>query len=477
MNGICLPCDSVQWSALCGVLFLFLLLIYAIHRLPHDWSGAATMTCIGYFMQQSALFLSFGSTFQLFSLVNFDLIGDSTRPIGGQEATAGQQLHHLTWCVVPMGGDAQRLVGSLVSLPIAFLLLCCIAGMQGVARVALSQWDVGSTPRTIYAFVFLSAPSPRPTITAAPVDLPHELSMQGMVMEPLHYTDEDEAEGEGQGEGDSDDDSAEPSPSALCLIKEALVTRFRRVVLVPSWLAYQRTCVRLVLLSYTGLALLTIRFFHSRTVGGYGARPVDYPGLSTESSEYLLLFPVMTCCLVLVCLLPVLLAVYLLRKHRQGTIAELRSRPDLAVAAASGREAALILQLCCMFKGSYWWMAPFISVRRLLLVALFVFTPSTATWVWLTFANSLLLAIHLQLRPYERPQDNTLESVGLLSLCIQTTLLCAWPRPYGNDAVLAALNTLVLGPPLLVGGLLCLKVWNRRKEMMKEKMRRKSIDE
>ena len=49
-------CPSVQLGALCGVLIVLgLLLVYAVHRLPHDWTGSATLSIIAYFVQLSAM--------------------------------------------------------------------------------------------------------------------------------------------------------------------------------------------------------------------------------------------------------------------------------------------------------------------------------------------------------------------------------------------------------------------------------------
>jgi hypothetical protein len=39
VNGHCIACDNVQVGALLAVLMLATLLVWLVHRLPHDWTG------------------------------------------------------------------------------------------------------------------------------------------------------------------------------------------------------------------------------------------------------------------------------------------------------------------------------------------------------------------------------------------------------------------------------------------------------
>jgi hypothetical protein len=105
-------------------------------------------------------------------------------------------------------------------------------------------------------------------------------------------------------------------------------------------------------------------------------------------------------------------------------------------------------------------MASAVLVRRLVLVTLLMLVRDSAVWIWLTLANNLALAIHLIVLPYERRRDNTLETVTLLSLSVQTTVLSAWPPPYLSAALLSVFNALVIGPllPLALRGLMLLWV-------------------
>ena len=114
------------------------------------------------------------------------------------------------------------------------------------------------------------------------------------------------------------------------------------------------------------------------------------------------------------------------------------------------RQDSLLLQLLAMYRLQCWWMPPFVLLRRLLLVAVLVLDSSPSVWAWLTLINYCLLALHMQLQPYQRRRDNALETLTLLSLCVQTTLLSVWPPPFMSGALLAALNALIIGPLLPV---------------------------
>ena len=131
-------------------------------------------------------------------------------------------------------------------------------------------------------------------------------------------------------------------------------------------------------------------------------------------------------------------------------------------------QSALLLQLCGMFQSRYWWMASFVLIRRLLLASVLVAGSGSAdqsVWIWLTLINYCLLALHLQLQPYEREADNALETLALLSLSLQTSLLSMWLPPYSSPTLLAAVNALVLGP-LVIGGIrVSLRRWKEFREL------------
>jgi hypothetical protein len=207
-------------------------------------------------------------------------------------------------------------------------------------------------------------------------------------------------------------------------------------------LVYQRSCVRLV-----------------QDVGEFGWRLVDYPSISLQSHEHRALLPVMVMLLLLVVAgWPLLLLLFLARQQRNGSIARLKEQQlqqaqgIIHAVPPQSAQDNVVLQLVAMFRTAYWWMPAFLLVRRLLLVALLVTDRSPSVWVWLTAANFSLLAAHLVTEPYQRPRDNRMEAISLLSLSCMTTLRAVWPPPAHSAALSAAFNSLLIGPllPLLV---------------------------
>jgi hypothetical protein len=192
-------------------------------------------------------------------------------------------------------------------------------------------------------------------------------------------------------------------------------------------------------------------------VGDLGFRLVEYPTLSPDSSQYRALLPPVILTLVLVtCLLPVALACYLLLQHRTGAIeaAKLSQRcGQVQPHQLTTRRTALLLQLTAMYRPQCWWMAAFLLLRRLCLLAVLTFVRSSVVWMWLTLLNYSFLALHLLVQPFDRRRDNDLETLMLFSLSVQTSLLSIWPPPYTSPALLSAFDSLVVGPllpPLLL---------------------------
>ena len=111
-----------------------------------------------------------------------------------------------------------------------------------------------------------------------------------------------------------------------------------------------------------------------------------------------------------------------------------------------------MLQLTAMYRTPHWWMPAYVLVRRLLAAVLLITIRSSSVWVWLTLAGFVQMGIQLQLRPYERAIDNDLESLTLLSLSLQTTLLAAYPPPIPNTLVasLVGTTTALIAAPLAV---------------------------
>ena len=474
MNGVCTPCSSTRWGRVTSIALLCLLMVYAVHRFPHDWSGAATMTILAYFLQQSDLFLSFS----LLRTFNMDPLGAGSSSIElGDVSGTGQAAD---WCVVPMHTDGERLIGSLVSPPAVFLMLAVVGLLQWLTRQALPRSTLPldsadaaqSSERrwlfSVYSILFLAPLTPP---RSAAVFNSFDTSMAALTT-PLKSAadcgeERDDMHDATQQLRHTDDAAANDATVEAPQSMLAQWGSMAAAAAQPSWLLYQRSFIRLLQLSYTALAVLAFRFFHWRPVGLYGWRLVDYPGLSPTSTTYHLLAPIMIACLTLVVLAPVLLFVFLFRQHRSGVIAELKSMPPSAacVAAAGSWRTALVLQLCCMFRSQCWWMAPLIPMRRLLVAAVLVAADSPHVWVWLTLTNNTLLALHLQLQPYEREQDNRLETFTLFVLCVETTLLCMW----APSDLPALFIMLVTGPVLVVAALKAAHIVRRCREVSRQR--------
>jgi hypothetical protein len=424
VNGRCIECGSTRIGRLCGVVLLALLLVWLLHRLPHDWTGSAALLITSYFVQMSALFQATEALPQLFSLLNVNLLGSYVSRGGNIAIDISQRTSSYAGvCIVPLS-DAGRLVMALLSPLIAFGLLAVVALLQYAARAALSRHKVPPSATAQRAYRWLFVPSPPRLLD--PGDRPavsHRSGQQWSLADSLLQV---------PAASTLDDSSVESEAETRWLLS----------------LSYQRSCVRLVQLSYCGLTLTALSFFHLQPVGEFGTRVVEYPTLSPQSPEYRITLPFVIAVLaVVVCGLPLALAVFLLVEHRTGSVTEVKQQ-QAAGHVSPSRRAALLLQLCAAFRPQYWWMAPFALVRRLVLVALLVSVRGSDVWAWLTLVNYSTLAAHLKLEPYERKQDNALEALTLLSLSLQTTLLSVWPPPYLSPPVLTALNALIVGPLL-----------------------------
>ena len=290
INGRCIPCASVQWGALTGVLLVALLLVFLLHRFPHDWQGSARMVIIGYFLQISALFLSSESAPQMLSLLNVDLLGT-----GSMSSATETARDYTAVCIVPLQGDYARFTSGLVSPLLAFLLLAVIAVLHFLFFLCLRVNAAAArhpqvqrrrqSRRRLYEAVFV----PTPTVLHPPIQ--HE-TLWSPQAEPRQV-------------------DAQP------LLQPAVQQTERRQsvlrCLVVNVRTYQRTCVRLIQLSYAAISLLTLRFFHIRSVGVYGSRLVEYPGMDPSAAGYRQLLPVMIVSLNLfVFMLPVVLTAFLL---------------------------------------------------------------------------------------------------------------------------------------------------------------------
>ena len=441
VNGRCIACSATNWPALLGLLALALLAVYLIHRLPHDWTGSATLLITSNFLQLSTLFLASSSMPQLLSLFSVNLLGSHTAKGQG---TATPADGGVSVCVVPLS-DSDRIVVALVSPALALALLCAVVAIQLALRrwMTMAHSDVqleggeGSESARTRLYRWLCVPSAAKLPSLRPVlGLSEPLRPSSWESE---HVEEQQTPPSSLWDGEVRPRAAPPSLS----------------------LAFLRTMVRLLQLSYTSLTAVTLAFFHLQDVGEFGQRVVDYPTLSPDSAEYGHLYPVMVVLLcVVVCGAPVTLFLYLLHYHRTGRLAEMEQLHNLR-AASAGQEwggssssstmsarCAVVVQLTVMYRPGCWWMAAFVLLRRLLCIALLTVVRSSAVWSWLTLLGYSLLALHMQQQPYVRLRDNQLETLTLLSLSVQTSLLSLYPPPYLSPLLLAAFNALVIGPLL-----------------------------
>jgi hypothetical protein len=208
--------------------------------------------------------------------------------------------------------------------------------------------------------------------------------------------------------------------------------------------------------------MLSLSFFRTQSVGEFGSRLTEYPDLGPSSPEYRRMAPAMVFVIVaVVCGLPLLLAAFLLRAHRQGEVVRVKLMARMGQERRMSARQALLLQLCAMYRPQCSWQAVFILIRRLLLVLVMVLVSDSSMWIWLTALNFCFLALHLEFKPFERRVDNAFETLSLLSLSLQTTLLIAWPPPYMSLVLYVTLCALDVVPVLPIAAYASLERWHK----------------
>ena len=286
------------------MLLLAFVLVYLVHRLPHDWTGSATLLISTYFLQQSVLFLASESMPQVLSLVNVNVLGDHVSHGNDASSDDGGVGAYAGVCIVPLD-DTGRITMSLVSPLVAFALLGLLALLQLGIRAALLQHSSSSSneeeeeeegwARRIYRLVFVpSTPKLRLSEQAPSVRVHSGQLLSTSLLQESKVMESDPPYPPGS-IATFLDRAPEDSASAS-----------------PVWLSYQRTCVRLLQLSYTALAVVTLSFFHWQSVGEFGWRLVDYPTMSPGSDEYRAMLPfIVTVLGVVVCGLPLFVGIFL----------------------------------------------------------------------------------------------------------------------------------------------------------------------
>jgi hypothetical protein len=367
-----------------------------------------------YFLQQSAVFLAAEAMPQLFSIVNFSIVGEHS----SAGRTAGTAMGFTSYCIAPLS-DTGRIGLTLFSPVIAFGLLGVIALLDCAARSYLRLRRIRPSTMVYSWLSVLTQPTlstvAEPQSPCASSSAPASESMLTTALLPIPA-------------GPDKERKSASASRALFSVEPSQVVSSSSAF---NWAAYQRSCIRLLQLSYTGLTVVCLSVFHVVQVGEFGWRLVDYPSLSPDSAAYHQLLPVIVLVLSLVvCGIPLAQSVFLFHQHRHGHIhfvkAYQRQHPDetgRGHQAGLGRKNALLLQLTAAYKRPYFWMSVVVHLRRLVLVALLDTVREGSVWAFVTLVNYCLLALHLHLKPYERAHDNVLESLTLLSLCLQTSVM------------------------------------------------------
>ena len=425
VSGRCIACASTQWGALLALLLVLLLLVYALHRVPHDFTGSATWMIGTYFLQESTLFFA-GSWMPLVpGLVQLQLFKDpeSYWNAAVERSSDSSSLWYAAVCVVPLS-DYGKVAVQLLSPLMAVAALGVVWAVHSTSGWLLQRYfsDAGRT-RLHRAFEWLFQFDP----TASH---PRRFASAGLLSEEDGPRKEVEVPS-----------SSSSSPGGSSFL-------------------YQRTLLRLAFICYAGVTLTCLRFFRLQAVGDFGSRVADFPQIAPAAAQYRALLPLVVLVLVLfVGGLPCALCAVMWRANRRGAIEHLHSGGAASSEVVSPtRQDVLLQQLVCMFQPRCWWYAPVLVGRRLLLALVLVLVVDPSVWAWLTLCNSAILALHAFTLPYRRRFDNHAELLCLSTLTLQTTLLSAYPPPITSApllAVLLALLLLSLAPLLYSVGLRC----------------------
>ena len=407
INGKCISCPSIQWLPVVATISVLLVAIFALHRLPSDWGGSASLSIVTFFLQLALLFLSAETMPQILSVVNLELFGDHVSSRGRQSGSASDpssqvDRFHLGFCVWPMSAQ-QHITLRLLSPLIALACLAVIALIQLVLRSLLTPTPGRrSRAQRMYRMLFLP-------VTRG--------------------------------------------------VEQRSSLRF-------MWVCYRRTCIRIALTVYPSICMTVLSNFPTISVGAYGSRLLDYPSIDPTSPSYRSLVPAMYTLLVLVVLgLPTIMAAFILLERRRvakigddDVTKDSRNEaplPEVAEAVASGTavpgatEVALgdvSSQVFSMYRPGLEWYAAFNLVRRLLLVVIVEMVRGAAVWPLLLLATCLLLSLHQWIRPYRREVDNQHETLALLALCTITGLLAIFPPPFMTLWLLLVLVALLVCP-------------------------------
>ena len=332
VNGRCVECSSVQWGALFGLLLLALLLVYAVHRLPHDWTGSATLSIVSYFVQLSAIYKASDLLPQLSALVNFQLLGGFTSSSQSAVSAGANGGSVLAVCVAPLD-DVGRVRMAFAAPVIAVGLLGVVAMLQAAMHVVLTassrqdgrngdgdaadhshspvnhtqSWVTGWR---VYGWLFVPVRLRTQRVVAAEHSESHvnaTVSFERRLVEERN----------------------EPLIADERPLAQQQCPAHTSASRLAAWRSYQRSIVRLLLLSYSGLSLVALSCLHWQQVGEYGWRLTDFPTVSPGGNEWRTLLPGVVVMMAVVVSAPLAMLLFFWHQHCGGYIAEAKQKLQL----------------------------------------------------------------------------------------------------------------------------------------------------
>ena len=466
VHSECIPCSSVHWGRLIGLLLLAVLLLYLLHRLFHDVSGSATMPILTYFVQMSSLFLTQDALLVILNVASVDLVADGLP--GGGASNAGSDV--LRACIVPFS-DVGKMLARLFSPAVFCGLLATLLAVQLALRATFNahfkqrslELQQRSTVLKAYRLLLPAVSQQELPARAAQHELQRRRAprtrkvsstapKQSTTSQQLQALNEPLVPSQSADDGkDECADQAHSSASDAAVNASGSVTNDTvRGILV----FYLRTLVRLALYSYNTVTLVSLAAFRTVAVGEWGRRLQQYPTVDTGSSQYKALAALFTTVLVVVVAGgPLALLAYLAHCYRRGIVGRAEHQPaDEQPRAVRASDTPAVL-LTASFKPRFWWYPVAILLRRLVLIVVLTFA-QRGVYSWLTIINYLFLTLHMLLWPYLHPRDSAQELATLLALSMQTAVLSAYPSPQSRPDWLRGLLWLLFVLPFcLAAGL------------------------
>ena len=460
VHAECIPCSSVHWAPLCGLLLFAALLTYVLHRLFNDATGSATMPILAYFVQMSTLFLAQDALPMLLSLASVDLVAEGGA--GGAPGGGGGDL--LRTCIVPLD-DIGKMLTRLLSPAVFCALLAALLGLQFALRAAINTGLGQRSPAqsqdsaVVKAYrLLLPAVADSQLLEhsspAAGLHSPSDgviwsgvLSLQAKRTSPSGKLRQELSEPLVMRSSQAVEEEAEAEPAPALPASTACVTgdSVRGILIF-----YLRTLVRLALYSYNTVTLVSLAAFRTIDVGDFGSRLQQYPSVNTAEAEYRAMSVLFIFMLVVVVAgSPIALSLYLTHCYRQGFVG--RSEDNAGPAGRGPRASdSIALVLTASFQPRFWWYPVVILLRRLVLIVVLTFV-QRGVYSWLTILNYLFLTLHLLLWPYAHARDSALELLTALALTTQTGVISAYSTPESRPSWVGGLLWLLFVLPFGVG--------------------------